>query len=133
MVVASPGYLERAGTLQTPADLADHKVVVGPSGAGTTGWTFLKNGKATSVRVESQVTVSVNEAATAAAVSGLGVVTTSYWGCREEVESGKLTPLFPDWEIGVVEVNAVLAGGRNAKPSARAFTEFLIDAFREEN
>ncbi len=131
MAIASPAYLEKAGTPKTPADLASHKVILGPSGMGATGWTFTKNGKTTSVRVENQITVSVNEAATAAAKSGLGVVTTSYWGCKDEIESGKLIHLFPEWEIGYVEVHAVLAGGRNAKPSARAFTDFLLRSFRD--
>lgn len=130
MAVASPAYLEREGTPRTPADLANHKVIVGPSGRGTTGWTFTRNGKTTSVRVESQITVTVNEAATAAAVLGLGVVTTSYWGCRDEIESGKLVELFPGWEIGHVDVHAVLAGGRAAKPSARAFADHLVQSFR---
>lgn len=132
MVIASPAYLEKAGTPTTPADLANHKIVVGPSGMGMTGWTFTKNGKTTSVRVENQITVSVNEAATAAALAGLGVVTTSYWGCREEIESGRLIQLFPNWEIGHARVHAVLAGGRTAKPSAREFTEFLVKSFRDE-
>ena len=131
MAIASPAYLERAGTPKTPADLATHKVILGPSGMGATGWTFTKNGKTTSVRVENQITVTVNEAATAAAKSGLGVVTTSYWGCKEEIESGQLIHLFPEWEIGYVSVHAVLAGGRNAKPSARAFTDFLVQSFRD--
>lgn len=131
MAIASPAYLEKAGTPKTPADLANHKVILGPSGMGATGWTFTKNGKTTSVRVENQITVTVNEAATAAAKSGLGVVTTSYWGCKDEIESGKLIHLFPEWEIGYVEVHAVLAGGRNAKPSARAFTDYLVRSFRD--
>ncbi len=130
MVIASPAYLEKAGTPKSPADLAGHQVVVGPAGMGTAGWKFTKKGKQLSVRVEGQVTVNVNEAATAAALAGLGIITTSYWGCKSEIESGRLVQLLPDWEIGTVEVNALLAGGRDAKPSARAFTDFLIRSFR---
>lgn len=133
IVVASPAYLERAGTPKSPADLANHKVVLGPSGMGRAGWNFTKKGKALSVRVEGQVTVTVNEAATAAALAGLGVVTTSYWGCKSEIESGKLVRLLPEWEIGFASVNAVLAGGRDAKPSARAFTDYLVKSFRNHS
>ncbi|MEM7256463.1 MAG: LysR family transcriptional regulator [Pseudomonadota bacterium] len=132
MILASPKYLEKAGTPEKPAELANHKVVVGPSGVGISGWTFTKKGKTVSVKVDSQITVTVNEAATAAALSGLGIVTTSLWGCRAEIDSGRLIQLLPDWEIGNVAVNAVLSGGRNAKPSAKAFTEYLVEAFRSE-
>lgn len=129
MIVASPAYLEKAGSPKSPSDLASHKIVLGPSGRGAQGWKFSKNGRALSVKVDSPVTVSVNEAATAAAVAGMGIITTSYWGCKAELETGQLVRLFPEWEIGLVSVHAVLAGGRQAKPSAKAFTDYLIQSF----
>ena len=130
LLVASPSYLEKAGIPKTPADLAGHKVVIGPSGMGAAGWNFEKNGKALSVRVEGQLTVSVNEAATACALASMGIITTSLWGCKSELESGQLVRLLPDWEIGFVEVNAVLPGAKTAKPSARAFTDYLMRLFK---
>lgn len=131
LIAASPSYLEEAGTPKVPTDLAGHKVILGPSGMETVAWNFRKGGKTVSVQVDGQVTVSVNEAATAAALAGMGVIATGFWGCRSEIESGALVQLLPDWEIGTVEVNAVLAGGRNAKPSARAFADYLVKSFRD--
>lgn len=132
LVAASPAYLARTGTPKAPADLARHQVIVGPSGAAAAGWAFRKGGKATSVRVRGQLKVNVNEASTSAAVAGMGIISTIFWGCRAELESGALIQLLPDWEIGSVEVNAVLAGGRTAKPSARAFADYLVTCFRRE-
>ena len=51
--------------------------------------------------------------------------------CRREVESGELIRLLPEWDAGTVELNAVFASGRAAKPSARAFVDYLIAALRE--
>ncbi|MGF6603068.1 hypothetical protein P3T23_007821 [Paraburkholderia sp. GAS448] len=31
----------------------------------------------------------------------------------------------PDWHMGVIELHAAFAAGRAAKPSARAFADFL--------
>jgi len=132
LIAASPAYLERHGTPKTPADLAAHQVILGPSGLESAGWHFTRNGKAVSVRVEGQLTVTVNEAATAAALAGLGIISTGSWGIRAEIESGALIRLLPEWELGSVEVNAVLSGGRNAKPSARAFADYLVRSFRAE-
>ena len=133
MIVAAPTYLEKAGSPKSPSDLASHKIILGPAGRGAQGWKFSKNGKALSVKVDSPVTVSVNEAATSAAVAGMGIITTSYWGCKAELETGQLIRLFPDWEIGQVSVHAVLAGGRQAKPSARAFTDYLVESFKQRS
>jgi DNA-binding transcriptional LysR family regulator len=52
--------------------------------------------------------------------------------CRREIERGELIRLLPEWDAGTVELNAVYASGRAAKPSARAFVDYLIEALREE-
>lgn len=131
LIAASPDYLEKFGTPKTPADLANHRVIIGPSSSTAMGWTFQKAGKRTSVKVESKLTVTVNEGTTAAAVSGLGIISTSLVGCRADIESGALMRLLPDWEIGTVEVHAVLAGGRQAKASSRAFVKYMAQSMRE--
>ena len=130
LVAASPDYLNKAGTPQVPTDLAEHQVIVGPSSSNLVGWTFKRNGKTTSVRVESHLKFTVNEGTTSAAVAGLGIVSGAVIGCREELESGKLVQILPDWTIGTVEVHAVLAGGHNAKASSRAFVDYLVSSFR---
>ncbi|MEM7225633.1 MAG: LysR family transcriptional regulator [Pseudomonadota bacterium] len=131
LIAASPAYLGKAGTPQVPAELAGHQIIIGPSGMGSEGWNFQKNGKAVSVRVDGRLMVSVNEAATALALAGMGIVSTALWGCKSEIDNGQLVQLLADWEIGTIEVNAVLAGGRNAKPSARAFAEYLVTSFHD--
>ncbi|MEM6587793.1 MAG: LysR substrate-binding domain-containing protein [Pseudomonadota bacterium] len=132
VVVASPKYLEKAGYPERPTDLVDHRVILGPSSVGKAGWSFEKDGKVQSVRVESQLMISVNESTTTAAVAGLGIVSTSYWSCKNELEDGSLVRLLPEWVIGNVEVNALLASGRHTKPSARAFTKHLQAALADQ-
>jgi DNA-binding transcriptional LysR family regulator len=131
ILAASPAYLERAGTPKIPSDLSTHAVIVGPAGVGSEGWTFHKDGKATSVRVEGQIISSGSEGSTAAAVAGLGIVSTGHLSCRAEVTSGSLVRVLPDWAMGSADVNAVLPAGRATKPSARAFTDFLVKALRD--
>ena len=133
LVAASPAYLEKAGTPRVPSDLATHKIILGPSSAGSVGWTFKKGGKTTSVKVEGQLRFTVNEGTTAAAVAGLGIVSGSLAGCRSELENGTLVQLLPDWTIGTVAVNAVIAGGHSAKASSRAFVDYLAESFRESH
>lgn len=132
ILAASPEYLEKYGTPKSPADLAKHRVVIGPSSSGAMGWNFKKDGKELSVKVDGQFMVTVNEASTAAALAGMGIISTSLLGCGKEIESGELIRLLADWEIGSAEVHAVIAAGRNAKPSARGFVDYLISSFRED-
>src|SRR3546814_18176891 len=58
MMVASPAYLERAGTPRMPADLSSHMLILGPSGMGPDAWVFrsdrtgVEQGKSVAVRIE---------------------------------------------------------------------------------
>jgi DNA-binding transcriptional LysR family regulator len=51
--------------------------------------------------------------------------------CRRELDRGELVRLLPEWDAGAVELNAVYPNGRAAKPSARAFVDYLIAALNE--
>lgn len=130
LVAASPAYLERRGTPEKPIDLLDHDIILGPSSSGRSGWQFEKDGKVQSVRVEGQLMVTVNEGSTIAALEGMGIVSTAFWGIRSELESGRLVRILPDWSLGTVEVHALLAAGKGTKPSARAFTTYLQEKLR---
>jgi DNA-binding transcriptional LysR family regulator len=86
---------------------------------------------ATSFQVEGKLAVRASLGAIAAAVEGLGIVMTPLGACRRELERGELVRLLPEWDAGTVELNAVYASGRAAKPSARAFVDYLIAALHE--
>jgi DNA-binding transcriptional LysR family regulator len=129
LLVASTEYLARAGTPKSPADLANHAVIVGPAGLGPEAWAFTRNGRTLSIRVEPRLKATVNEGATAAAVAGIGILSTGDWGCRSELKSGTLVKVLPDWKMGTVEIHAVYPSGQVAKPSARAFVQHIAHLF----
>jgi DNA-binding transcriptional LysR family regulator len=127
VVAASPAYLRRAGTPQVPEDLVRHRVVVGPPGASGNAWTFERDGKKKSITVQTHLKLSVNEAATTAAVAGLGILSSGLWGCREELASGALVRVLPEWSMEAVEAHAVFPAGRAAKLAARLFVSYVSD------
>jgi DNA-binding transcriptional LysR family regulator len=130
LLAAAPAYLAQHGAPENPAALAEHAVIVGPAGPGPDVWTFQREGRAVSIRVEGRLTISLNEGVMAAAVAGLGIANTALAGCRTEIADGALVPVMVDWRLEPVEINAVFAAGRAAKPSARAFADYLSDALR---
>ncbi len=132
MLVASPDYLAKAGTPESPGDLANHSLIVGPTGVTPAGWSFQRNGRTTSIRADGRLTATVHEAATAAAVAGLGIMSTLGWGCRTELAGGALVEVLADWKMDTVEMHAVFPAGRAAKPSARAFVDYLRTVLAEQ-
>jgi DNA-binding transcriptional LysR family regulator len=131
LLVASPAYLARAGSPDTPESLANHQVIVGPPGIGLDSCTFQRNGRTTTVRVQGRLTTSANQGATAAAVASLGIALVCLGECRLELASGTLVQVLGDWQMEPFELHAVFAAGRAAKPSARAFADYLATVLRE--
>jgi DNA-binding transcriptional LysR family regulator len=131
LLVASPDYLARAGSPDTPESLASHEVIYGPLGIGLETCTFQRDGRTTSVRVEGRLTTSVNMAAVAAAVAGLGIASAALWNCRAELASGALVRVLSDWTMEPMQLHAVFTAGRAAKPAARAFVDYLAATLRD--
>jgi DNA-binding transcriptional LysR family regulator len=129
ILVASQCYLDRAGTPTDPADLPDHAIIIGPGSIGG-HWLFRNGSTATSIQVKARLAIGVSEGAVAAAVQGLGILMTPLGACRWELDKGALTRILLDWDAGTVELSAVFASGKAAKPAARALTEYLVGAFR---
>jgi DNA-binding transcriptional LysR family regulator len=126
MLVASPGYLAKAGVPDSPAALTTHSLIVGPAGLTPQGWSFTRDGRTLSIQAEGRIIATVNEGGTVAAVAGLGIMSTSNWGCRAELASGALVIVLADWQMGTAEINAVFPTDQAAKPSARFFVDYLV-------
>ena len=61
----------------------------------------------------------------------LGILSTAELSVMSELETGRLVRVLADWEMGSADINVVLPAGRAAKPSARAFADFIEVEFRE--
>jgi len=133
MLVAAPGYLERAGWPSDPSELREHTFVVGPSGSPGLGWTLRKGKQEAMFRGDGRLTTSVNEGATAAAVAGLGILVVALLGCRSELADGRLLRVLEDWELEPIEVHAVFPPGRAARPAARALVDYLVEALTPDS
>jgi DNA-binding transcriptional LysR family regulator len=131
LLAAAPAYLERAGVPKSPADLGDHAIVLGPIGSDPAAWTMRRGDESVTARVEGRLRISANEGAIAAAVAGLGIVSTGWWGCLAELRSGALVRVLEDWEIEATDIYAVFPAGRATKPAARAFIDYLIQELSE--
>jgi DNA-binding transcriptional LysR family regulator len=51
---------------------------------------------------------------------------------QKELADGSLVRILSDWNMGEIELHAVLPAGKAAKPAARAFINFLVAEFAKE-
>jgi DNA-binding transcriptional LysR family regulator len=129
ILAASPSYIKVHGTPMMPSDLAHHAVIIGPAHLLPT-FSFRKDGRVASVRVQNQLAVTITEGAIAAAKVGMGIAASSLLDASVELESGELIRVLSDWDFGSMEVNALYVSGKTIKPAARVFTDFLISELR---
>jgi DNA-binding transcriptional LysR family regulator len=60
-----------------------------------------------------------------AAVAGLGIVSLPGYVCREEVRSGALRRVLPDWKAEDSTLTALIPNRKGVLPSVRAFIKHL--------
>ena len=131
VVCASPDYLTRFGTPQTPADLGHHRCVNFEGLMSSTAWTFQGPQGTRRVCIRSRLSVTTADAAIAAAVAGLGVTRVLSYQVAEALASGRLVRLLHDHEPPAVPVSLVYPGQGRLPMKARAFIDYAVVRLRE--
>lgn len=132
IVVASPAYLSQHGTPAIPDDILKHRIVGGPAGAHASSWQFERDAQVVSVDLQSHVSTNDTAGALAAAVAGLGIVSTTSWACRAAIEDGTLVHVLPDWKMAALPVHAYFPMGRATRLAGRAFVDFIAAELAKE-
>lgn len=125
LVLATPAYLDRAGTPQTPSELVAHQVVVYSQRGGGNSWVFVRDGAETSVVVQGRLRVTAAEGVRAAVLADMGLAIGSAWMFAPELANGAVQPVLVDWSLPAIDLWAVYPAGRMASAKARAFVAFV--------
>jgi len=102
LLVATPGYLQRAAELKEPADLRHHNCLHYPRANESPAWTFQARSnraseKLVTVQVSGSFAANNSEALRDAAMSGLGLALLPDFSAQSHIQSGKLVVLLPKW------------------------------------
>ena len=128
LVLATPGYFERAGTPATPADLSKHQAVVYLQGEGSV-WSFRRDSSEAAVKVQSRLKVTAAEGVRAAVLAHVGLTIASEWMFTPELRSGAICAALSEWSLPPLDLWAVFPTGRAATAKARAFVDFFERSF----
>jgi DNA-binding transcriptional LysR family regulator len=127
VLCASPDYLERHGRPRRPADLTDHEclLLVGSLGRQDV-WRFSDGqGGEIAQRVRGRFESNLGELLRDAVVAGQGIALHSVWHVCDELRTGRLEVLLPDYPIAETGIHAVMPQRRLVPPRVRAFVDFL--------
>lgn len=127
VVCASPEYLRRHGTPQTPEDLAAHNALIYSTVYSDT-WRFDGPSGPAAVRVSSNFAANSGEAIRDLALGGLGIARLATFLVGPDIKAGRLVEVLPDWRDPQENIiHAVYPSRRLVPPSTRAFVDFLVE------
>lgn len=127
---ASPAYLAKHGKPQTVAELLTHQLLVmNPTNNDPTLNLVSTAGEAFNVNCKPRLLVDDFAILKQSLVDGLGIAVLPDYMSREEVASGQLVRVLPDWGMESVDVYALYPRHRAKIPKVRAFLDFAIKIY----
>lgn len=132
VLCASPHYLEQAGTPRLPSDLTRHAclALLTLERDVHDEWQFVKRSAREKFRFASKLTAHGDELREAA-LAGCGIVRLLACHVEDELRSGALTQVLPDWEcLGGLPIVAIYRKTKPRLSPTNAFVTHLARAFK---
>jgi DNA-binding transcriptional LysR family regulator len=129
-LVASPGYVARAGAPETPADLEGHEAVR----QGEEVWRFYDGGREVAIRPQGRFVADSGQALVAAVKAGLGVSLLPSFLTVPAISRGELVKLLPGYPVPEAGLYVVRPPPGNPTPvKIKVLTELLVERFGRDD
>ena len=126
VLCASPAYIARHGTPGTPDDLGQHNCLTYLLGDYIHDrWRFFHGDLELSVQVSGDRTSDDGDVVRRWAIAGHGVAYKSSLDIAQDLRTGRLVRLCPEWEGESAPLNLLCAGRRRISPVVQALREHL--------
>ncbi|RDS86336.1 LysR substrate-binding domain-containing protein [Dyella psychrodurans] len=130
---AGTDYLSHVDVPTTPQDLSQHPSLFMMRSGVAPAWHLsrpVRGARETltlplTPRLLSDDIISLKQAA----LAGLGIVALPGYTCCEELRSGEMTRLLPEWQAGDSTITALIPDRHGLLPAVRAFVDHLVLEF----
>lgn len=125
---AAPDYLERAGTPQSPEDLARHNCLgFMPVGQRIPApWQFLRDDKVAGMQVHGNLSMDSLDPLLEAAAAGAGIVQADELAARDLLAQHRLRQVLPGFATDGPPIMLIANSGRQMPAKVRAFGDFVV-------
>lgn len=128
IVAASPEYLQRHGTPQTPADLERHNCLNFNYRRSVEGWTFRTGGRTRQYHVGGNFLGNSGEALRLMCLGGAGIARLADFLIGADVRAGRLVPLLQHYiKADSEDIHALYIGHARLAARVRVFMDFLVE------
>lgn len=130
LCVATPGYLERAGTPRQPGDLARHRCLALSSDASQSrGWAFLVEGELVHLRPGGRMDCNDGQVLHDWCLQGHGIAWRSTWEVEGDIAAGALVSVLDDYAAPPSGIYAVIAQRKHLPLRVRLWIDFLKHSY----
>jgi DNA-binding transcriptional LysR family regulator len=134
VLCASPAYLERAGTPETPADLSGHACIMSNEAAAEP-WSFAhepgnRRQRLQAVSIHPRLIVNAAAAAIDSALDGHGITRVMSYQVAADVAAGRLKLILVPYEPPPIPVHFVMQSSRSVTAKLRSFIDFAAPSLR---
>jgi DNA-binding transcriptional LysR family regulator len=133
LTVASPAYIERYGRPNHPTELEQHRCLqfIDPYSGKPYGWEFVRDTETIEVPTRGPLIFTDPKAMMDECVAGSGIGKLIGWGVKEQLETGTLIDLFPEWHGPIFPLYAFHPSRKHPPAKVRAFVDFCIEVIRQ--
>jgi len=133
-ICASPDYLKHHGTPQTPEEIKTHNCLLFPRAEFSFDWLFKNSdGEITRIPINGKYLITNSAAIKQCAVAAMGLALLPDWLVNDDINSGKLVKLFPEYAVTATDYESavwILYPSREYTPlKTRVFIDFLTQRF----
>ena len=124
VICAAPAYFRLNGLPRHPKDLLGHNCLRHTIFAPR-AWPFLEEGKRIAVRISGNFSSESSEVLRQVALQGGGIVRMPIYFVREDLEAGRLVPIFEEWAHATQRTRIYFPRGHYLPAKTIAFVDFL--------
>ena len=124
VVCASPTYLKRRGTPKTPDELKDHDCITFENTLSAQTWSLNVGKVEKPFPIHSRLIVSTAEAATDAAVAGIGLTRMLDYQVAAQIREGTLKLVLESFRSPPKQVHLIYEAGRHLPLKIRTFLDY---------
>ncbi len=130
LACASPGYLAKHGTPQTPQDLEQHQGLCYSNMPEPQKWRFIDSaGRGLSVRIPLRMQANNGQILLEAAAAGHGICLTPTFIAYQAILEGRLVRILEDYQTPAATAYAIYPNRRFIPQRVRAFADYLRDLY----
>lgn len=128
---AAPGYLRHRDTPKEPEDLVSHECLhfMAWSGLSANEWSFTRDGETRSVRISGRYRVNDARVLRDVAIAGWGVIMQAERVVADDLASGRLVRVLPDWDGPARPMHLLFPAARSLTPKLRSFVDLVVRDF----